>query len=306
MALPRPLPQTLAAGAELKNTFCLTRDANAFLSQHIGDLENLETLEHYEQSIDVYRRLFRLEPEVVAYDLHPEYLATKHALALPQQEKVAVQHHHAHVAARLVEHGREEAVIGVSMDGLGYGDDGRLWGGEVLVCDLLGYRRVAHLEELPLPGGAAAIAHPWRTALGWSSALLGPEGAARAVALLRRGPDRRAASAGPAGVGGAGPSDEEVAAVLRQVDLGVNAPLTTSCGRLFDAVAALAGVRRSITYEGQAAIELEMMAYGPAAQGGGPYAWTLDGDVAAAALGERHGARWWVDARAAAARTRRG
>ena len=124
VALPRPLPQTLAAGAELKNTFCLTRDANAFLSQHIGDLENLETLEHYEASVEVYRRLFRLEPEVVAYDLHPEYLATKYALALPQAEKVAVQHHHAHVAARLVEHGREDAVIGVSMDGLGYGDDG--------------------------------------------------------------------------------------------------------------------------------------------------------------------------------------
>ncbi len=189
VALPRPLPQTLAAGAELKNTFCLTRDANAFLSQHIGDLENLETLEHYERPASrCTGRLFRLEPEIVAYDLHPEYLATKYALALPQAEKVAVQHHHAHVAARLVEHGREEAVIGVSMDGLGYGDDGRLWGGEVLVCDLLGYRRVAHLEELPLPGGAAAIAHPWRTALGWSYALLGPEGAARAVALLRRGP----------------------------------------------------------------------------------------------------------------------
>ncbi len=150
VALPRPLPQTLAAGAELKNTFCLTRDANAFLSQHIGDLENLETLEHYETSIEVYRRMFRLEPELVAYDLHPEYLATKYALALPQPEKIAVQHHHAHVAARLVEHGREEAVIGVSMDGLGYGDDGRLWGGEVLVCDLTGYRRVGP------PRGAAA------------------------------------------------------------------------------------------------------------------------------------------------------
>ena len=256
VALPRPLPQTLAAGAELKNTFCLTRDANAFLSQHIGDLENLETLEHYETSVDVYRRLFRLDPEVVAYDLHPEYLATKYALSLPQAEKIAVQHHHAHVAARLVEHGREDAVIGVSMDGLGYGDDGRLWGGEILVCDLIGYRRVAHLEELPLPGGAAAIAHPWRTALGWSYALLGPEGLDRAVALLRR------PQGAGAGTAARPPSDEEVSAVVRQVDLGVNAPLTTSCGRLFDAVAALAGVRRSISYEGQAAIELEMMASG--------------------------------------------
>jgi hydrogenase maturation protein HypF len=297
VALPRPLPQTLAAGAELKNTFCLTRDANAFLSQHIGDLENLETLEHYEASIDVYRKLFRLEPEVVAYDLHPEYLATKYALSLPQAEKVAVQHHHGHVAARLVEHGREEAVVGVSMDGLGYGDDGRLWGGEVLVCDLTGYRRVAHFEELPLPGGAAAITHPWRTALGWTYALLGPAGLDRAVALLRRFAD--GATTGDAPTRDA-PTDEEIAALVRQVDLGVNVPLTTSCGRLFDAVAALAGVRGSISYEGQAAIELEMMASAPQ-PAAGAYAWTLDGDVEGAVSGERRGAQDWLAARAAQA-----
>jgi hydrogenase maturation protein HypF len=300
VALPRPLPQTLATGAELKNTFCLTRDANAFLSQHIGDLENLETLEHYEASVEVYRRLFRLDPEVVAYDLHPEYLATKYALALPQADKVAVQHHHAHIAARLVEHGREEAVIGVSMDGLGYGDDGRLWGGEVLVCDLTGYRRVAHLEELPLPGGAAAIMQPWRTALGWSYALLGQEGLERAVAAVRG-----TAAGGEAVPGGAtaegAPSDEEVAALARQVDLGVNAPLTTSCGRLFDAVAALAGVRRAITYEGQAAIELEMMASGPEVRSvaAEPYEWTVDGDAGGAAGGPLLGAAEWVATRTA-------
>ncbi len=294
VALPRPLPQTLAAGAELKNTFCLTRDANAFLSQHIGDLENLETLEHYETSVEVYKRLFRLAPELVAHDLHPEYLATKYALALPQPEKVAVQHHHAHVAARLVEHGREEAVIGVSMDGLGYGDDGRLWGGEVLVCDLTGYRRIAHLEELPLPGGAAAITQPWRTALGWSYALLGSEGLERAVALL-------AAAARGGADGLVAPTDEEVSALVTQIDRSVNAPLTTSCGRLFDAVAALAGVRHRITYEGQAAIELEMMASGPAVgTAAGPYEWTLDGDAGAATMGPRLGAAGWVAARASA------
>jgi hydrogenase maturation protein HypF len=274
--LPRPLPQVLACGAELKNTFCLTRDANAFLSQHIGDLENLETLEHYESSIAVYRHLFRLDPDVVAYDLHPEYLATKHALALPQSRKVAVQHHHAHIAARMVEHRREAAVIGVSMDGLGYGDDGRLWGGEVLVCDLLGYRRVAHLEELPLPGGALAIARPWRTAAGWAYALLGPDGLERAAALLRS----RAAPDEPA------PSQEELAILLRQVDTGVNAPLTTSCGRLFDAVAALAGLRHRITYEGQAAIELEMVS----GAGADPYPFVLEGRVEAAAAAPRHAA----------------
>jgi len=181
VTLPRKLPQVLACGAELKNTFCATRDAYAFLSQHIGDLENLETLEHYEASIAVYEKLFRLEPEVVAYDLHPEYLATKYALALPQEEKVGVQHHHAHVAARLVESGREERLIGVALDGLGYGDDGVLWGGEVLIADLLGYERAAHLEELPLPGGALAIERPARTAAGWAFALFGNEGLERAA-----------------------------------------------------------------------------------------------------------------------------
>ncbi len=300
VALPRPLPQTLAAGAELKNTFCLTRDANAFLSQHIGDLENLETLEHYEASVEVYRRLFRLSPEVVAYDLHPEYLATKYALALPQPDKVAVQHHHAHIAARLVERGREDTVIGVSLDGLGYGDDGRLWGGEVLLCDLTGYRRVAHLEDLPLPGGAAAITHPWRTALGWSYALLGPEGLERAAAAVRRVALGGEAARG-GGAAGDAPRDEEVAALVRQVDLGLNAPVTTSCGRLFDAVAALAGVRLAITYEGQAAIELEMMASGPEVRRAAaePYEWTIDGDAGAAAGGPLLGAAEWVAAHGA-------
>jgi hydrogenase maturation protein HypF len=264
--LPRALPQVLACGAELKNTFCATRDAYAFLSQHIGDLENLETLEHYETSIAAYERMFRLEPEVVAYDLHPEYLATKHALGLPQEEKVGVQHHHAHLAARLVEHGREGPAIGVCMDGLGYGDDGVLWGGEVLVGDLLGYERVAHLEELPLPGGALAVERPARTAAGWVYATLGEDGLARAARLLRG----RAAGREP---GAPFLSDEELAAVVRQVQTGENAPLTTSCGRLFDAVAALAGVRGSITYEGQAAIELEMMSR----PGGASYPFVIEG-----------------------------
>jgi len=264
LPLPRPLPQVLACGAELKNTFCLTRDANAFLSTHIGDLENLETLESFEEGIAAYRRLFDIDPEVVAYDLHPEYLGTKYALGLPG-EKVAVQHHHAHAAAALVEAGLEGPAIGVSMDGLGYGDDGVLWGGEVLVCDLTGYRRVAHLEEMPLPGGALAIRRPWRTALGWCLAALGPDGLERATRLLGAGADDP-------------PDAEAVEAVVRQVQTGTNAPLTTSCGRLFDAVAALAGVRHAISYEGQAAIELQMRS-----RPGAPYEYELDGDLAAAA-----------------------
>jgi len=259
LALPRELPQVLACGAELKNTFCLTRDRNAFVSQHIGDLENLETLEHFEASVALYERLFRLAPEVVAYDLHPEYLATKYALARlgsgSQLEAVAVQHHHAHLAACLAEHGRTGPAIGVSMDGLGYGSDGVLWGGEVLLCDLERFRRFAHLEELPLPGGALAITRPVRTAAGWLLALFGPEGL------------RRAQRAGLAA------AEDELAAVAAQVESGLNAPLTTSAGRLFDAVAALAGVRQAVTYEGQAAIELEMIS----AAGAAPYGFEIVG-----------------------------
>jgi hydrogenase maturation protein HypF len=279
--LPRELPQVLACGAELKNTFCLTRDRNAFLSQHIGDLENVETLEHFEASVALYEHLFRLSPEVVAYDLHPEYLATKYALAriaagnasgagpVPATpvaargtgrattghpvEAVAVQHHHAHVAACLAEHGVEGPVIGVSMDGLGYGADGALWGGEVLLCDLLGSRRFAHLEYLPLAGGALAIRRPVRTAVGWLLALHGEAGVERA---------RRA---------GFAVADDELAAVAAQVGAGVNAPLTSSCGRLFDAVAALGGVRDAVSYEGQAAIELEMVS----AAGAAPYGFAV-------------------------------
>ncbi len=289
VALPRSLPPTFAAGAERDNTFCLTRDADAFLSQHIGDLDDPETLEHYKASVAAHRRLFHIEPEVIAHDLHTECLAAKYALALLQPEKVAVQHHHAQLAARLVEHGREEAVIGVSMDGLGYGDDGRLWGGEVMVCDLVGYRRIAHLEELPLAGGAAAITNPWRMALAWSYALLGEEGLERAALLIGRGAPWQV--------------EEQRAAVVGQIDRGVESPLTSSCGRLFDAVAALAGVRHRVTYEGQAAIELEMIASGPAlrAAGAAPYEWSLDGDPGAAALAPRMGAAAWVAARAAGA-----
>ena len=270
LELPRELPQVLACGAELKNTFCLTRERNAFLSQHIGDLENLETLEHFEASVALYERLFRLAPEVVAYDPHPEYLASKYALARAAGrtggaplEAVAVQHHHAHVAACLAENGHDGAAIGVSLDGLGYGDDGALWGGEILLCDLERSRRFAHLEYLPLPGGALAITRPVRTAAGWLLALFGPPGVERA---------RRA---------GFAVDDAELAAVSAQVESGLNAPLTSSAGRLFDAVAALASVRDAVTYEGQAAIELEMVS----AAGAAPYGFEI---AAAAGRGEPH------------------
>jgi hydrogenase maturation protein HypF len=239
--LPFQAGQVLATGAELKNTFCVTRDDFAFVSQHIGDMENLETLEHFEAAIELYRHLFRAEPERIAHDLHPGYLGTRYAqTAFPTPElRVPVQHHHAHVASCLVDNGwppDDGPVIGVAWDGTGYGPDGHIWGGEFFVGGYDGFRRVAHLEYLPMPGGDAAILNPWRLALGYTHAI---------------GVDLPTfASAG----------EQELRIVRQQVDRRLNAPLTSAAGRLFDAVAALVGVRERVTYEAQAAIELEMLA----------------------------------------------
>ena len=255
---PIPLPfesrPVLACGAEEKNTFCLTRDRHAFVSQHIGDMENEETLQHFEKTIDLYRRLFRIEPEAVACDLHPEYLPTKYARRLAAGNSrlrlVPVQHHHAHIASCLVENAARvpagQPVIGVAFDGTGFGVDGTIWGGEFLVADLAGSRRVGHLECVPMPGGAAAVRKPYRMALGYLLALLGPDYPLHGLPLL-----------GPLETG-------ELVVVGRQVERRVNSPLTSSAGRLFDAVSALAGVRGEVDYEAQAAIELEMLAEGDA------------------------------------------
>jgi len=246
VALPFESRRILACGAEEKNTFCLARNRHAFVSQHIGDMENEETLEHFEKTIDLYKRLFRTEPEVVAYDLHPEYLPTKYALDLRTKSSglrfVPVQHHHAHIASCMAENGVQQAAIGVAFDGTGYGGDGTIWGGEFLVADLKGFRRVGRLEHVPMPGGAAAIKKPYRMALGYIHALLGPDFALHGLPIL-------------------GPLDPgELVVVGRQMERRVNSPLTSSAGRLFDAVSALAGVRGEVDYEAQAAIELEMLA----------------------------------------------
>jgi hydrogenase maturation protein HypF len=166
--------QILACGAELKNTFCLARDRYAFISHHIGDLENLETLRSYEQGIEHYQRLFHLQPEIVAYDLHPEYLSTKYALALDEvQTKIGVQHHHAHIASCMADNELEGEVIGVALDGLG--TDAALWGGEFFVADFLEAERIAHLDYVPMPGGAKAIREPWRMAAVYLHRALGDD-----------------------------------------------------------------------------------------------------------------------------------
>jgi hydrogenase maturation protein HypF len=231
---PRPV---LACGAELKNTFCLAQGHHAFVSHHIGDLENAETLRSFTEGIEHFRRLFDIDPRVVAHDLHPEYLSTKYAVELDGVDLHAVQHHHAHIASCLADNGADTGtVIGVAFDGTGYGTDGTIWGGEFLVASLDRFERGGHLAPVPMPGGAAAIRQPWRMA----AAYLGPQ-APDELGVRRRHQDRWAA-------------------VTALAAKGVNAPLTSSAGRLFDAAAALLGVRDTINYEGQAAIELEQLA----------------------------------------------
>ncbi|HLH25786.1 MAG TPA: carbamoyltransferase HypF [Chloroflexota bacterium] len=254
--LPLDLPfaarrPVLACGGQLKNTFCLLKDRHAFLSQHLGDLENLETLALYQATVALYERLFAVRPAIIAHDLHPEYLSTKLALGLEGVERVAVQHHHAHIVSCLVEHGLRGPAIGVAFDGLGYGTDGCLWGGEWLVADWRGFARRAHLRAAPMPGGAAAIRKPWRMALGYLAAWFPADLDQFAPFLDVQDP-------------------REAAVTRRQVERGLNAPPTTSCGRLFDALAALLGVCSVAQYEAQAAMELQALA-DPAAGGAYPY-----------------------------------
>ncbi len=239
--------QILGCGAELKNTFCLTRDDYAFLSQHIGDMENMETMEHFANTIALYKKLFRIKPNIIAHDLHPEYLATKYAQELAAKSSalklVPVQHHHAHIVSGMVDNGVESPVIGVALDGTGYGTDGNIWGGEFLVADYRGFSRMAHLEYLPLPGGELAIKKPYRIAIGYLLSLFGENALNQNLPFLRK------------------VSNTETNIIRRQVEKKINSPLTSSCGRLFDAVSALIGVRSEVEYEAQAAIELEMLAY---------------------------------------------
>jgi hydrogenase maturation protein HypF len=257
---PRPL---LAVGAELKNTFCLGKDHRSFLSHHIGDLENAETLRSFTEGIAHFTRLFDIVPEVVAHDLHPEYLSTKYALELDDVDLVGVQHHHAHIASCLADNDAAGPVIGVAFDGTGYGTDGTIWGGEFLIADLAAFQRAGHLTPVPMPGGAAAIRQPWRMAAAYLDA---PDPGAPAPGVTDPGVTDTATTA--SGAMDIGAISLDVARrnaarwdpVLAMARRGLNAPLTSSAGRLFDAAAALLGVRDEISYEGQAAIEMEQLA----------------------------------------------
>jgi hydrogenase maturation protein HypF len=242
---PRFSQPVLACGAELKNTFCLAKGEHAVVSQHVGDLENAETLRSFVESIEHFKRLFDIRPRLVAHDLHPDYLSTKYAVDLADRgqadiQLVGVQHHHAHIASCLVDNEANGPVIGVAFDGTGYGADGTIWGGEFLLADLASFQRAGCLEPVPMPGGAAAIRQPWRMAAAYLAACY-PDGAPARLAVQDR-------------------NEQHWTTITAMAARGINAPMTSSAGRLFDAVAALLGIRDTINYEGQAAIELEQLA----------------------------------------------
>jgi hydrogenase maturation protein HypF len=239
--LPRPCPcPILALGGELKATFALGQENRAILSHHLGDLDHYEAYRAFAEGIDHYTGLFAVEPALIVHDLHPGYASTQFALERAERTKtpvLAVQHHHAHLASCLADNGLTEPVIGVIFDGTGYGTDGAIWGGEFLVGDYCGFRRAAHFRYVPMPGGEAAIREPWRMAVahlldaGLVPALFSKHIASAAIATVQRMTERR-----------------------------INSPLTSSVGRLFDAVAALIGLRQHVSHEGQAAMELEWQA----------------------------------------------
>lgn len=237
--LRRAVPEVLALGGELKSTVCITKENRAFVGQHIGDLENLETLEFLEQTVDHLRRILEVSPRLLVHDLHPDYLTTQVAEAQDELATLAVQHHHAHVVSCMAEHGLKDKVLGLALDGTGYGEDGTVWGGEILVADEKSYERVAHFEYVPMPGGAKAIKEPWRMAVAYLWATFGEEIFQDELQLPRKW------------------NRDQIGVLLQMMQRGVNSPLTSSCGRLFDGVAALVGLKDSIAYEGQAAIELE-------------------------------------------------
>jgi hydrogenase maturation protein HypF len=242
MYLPLKSEPVLGVGAEQKNTFCIAAHGVALLSQHIGDLDSVETFDYYQTAITHFKALCRQDPAIVAHDLHPLYLSTRYARGLAGVRLIGVQHHHAHVAACLAENRRTDRVIGIALDGTGYGPDGSIWGGELLVADLAGFTRAGHIAGVRLPGGEAAVKDPGRMAAAYLSALYGDDFPTQA---------RRLGLSYP-------PLEERI--LRRQLAEGLNSPLTTSAGRLFDAVAAALDVCRLRTYEGQPAMELEMAA----------------------------------------------
>jgi len=253
-------PAVLAVAGELKNTVCLTKGRHAFLSQHVGDLENVESYSFFQEAVGHLEQILEIQPVVIARDLHPGYFSTHWAQSQRDAHVVAVQHHHAHIASCMAENHLEGRVIGFALDGTGYGTDGHIWGGEVLLAGYEGFERAAHLEYVPLPGGEAAIREPWRIAVSYLMHYFGREFLKLDIPFVRQ------------------LDVHKTALLLRMVEQKVNSPLTSSCGRLFDAVAALIGIRQQVNYEAQAAIELEMAIPATSDQTAYPMSLVADGE----------------------------
>lgn len=238
------LKEVLALGGELKNTISFSKENYVFLSQYLGDLKSMETLDFLKESIENLERIFRVNPEIIACDLHPDYLSTQCAEEIGAKKGlkvVRVQHHHAHIVSCMAENNIKEKVIGVAYDGTGYGDDGKIWGGEFLLSDLKEYIRVGHLKYYPLPGGDKAIAELWRMAYSYLYSIYGPRAKKIDIDFNRR------------------MDCDRLSIIEKMIDKNINSPLTSSCGRLFDAVSSLIGIRDKISYEGQAAMEMESL-----------------------------------------------
>lgn len=240
--LKNKVPPILACGAQLKNTICITKNDTAFLSQHIGDLENPATYDFFQLTIDHLQRILEITPEIIACDMHPTYLSTQYAEKRTGIQKIRVQHHHAHIASCMAEHKLDGPVIGLSFDGTGYGPDDTVWGGEVLVVEENTFERVGHIEYVRMPGSTAAIKEPWRMALSYLHDAYGSDFRNLDLKLLRE-------------IG-----NQKITVISEMISKTVNSPLTSSLGRLFDGVAAIIGLRHRVNFEGQAAMELEMLA----------------------------------------------
>jgi len=235
----RNMKDILACGPNMKNTFCISKEGSLFLSQFNGDLENLETYEHYKKNVDHFKKIFSFSPKFIAHDMHPGYMSTKYALEYDLR-KIAVQHHHAHIVSNMFENNLEQKTIGVCFDGTGYGSDGKIWGGEFLICDRLEFTRVAHLDYIKMPGGEKAIKEPWRMAVSYIYRSLSAHGNEEEVKdMIFELYGNKAIN------------------LIKILDLNINCTETSSMGRLFDAMANIIGIVDLVTYEGQASIELE-------------------------------------------------
>ena len=242
--LKKKVPPILACGAEMKSTICLAEGKNAFLSQHLGDLQNLPANNVYRATIQQMQHLLHIRPEIIACDMHPDYLSTRYAEEQRGAKIVFVQHHHAHIASVMAENKIEHPVIGLAFDGTGWGPDQTIWGGEVLIVDMDGYSRAAHFKALPMPGAGAAVREPWRMAVSYLFDAYGEDLFDLELPLL------------------SSIDAEHLRMAVRMIRQGINAPLTSSMGRLFDGISALCGIRYSSSFEGQAAMALEMSATG--------------------------------------------